>query len=139
MALSAQQRAFLAAYPITGTIGHAAEAAGISRRSHINWIRQPEYAEAFAAAKDAFVESLEAEVARRARDGVEEPVYQGGKLVGTISKKSDTLAIFLLKANRPDKYRDEIRVITDTEVDAELRRLSAQVAAQPPQTVAQDA
>ncbi len=41
---------------------------------------------------------------RRAVDGVDEPVYQGGKKVGSITRYSDTLLIFLLKANR-DKFR----------------------------------
>src|SRR5262249_4954507 len=47
-----------------------------------------------------------AEMRRRALVGWDEPVYQGGKLVGHIRKFSDTLLIFALKAERPEKYRE---------------------------------
>ncbi len=49
---------------------------------------------------------LEDEAVRRAKDGVEEPVYQGGKLVGHVQKYSDTLLIFLLKGAKPEKFRE---------------------------------
>lgn len=122
--LSAKQRAFLAAFPIVGTITGAAEAAGCNRRMHVDWMADPEYSEAFNAARESLVESLESEAIRRARDGTIEGVYQGGIQVGEQRKYSDTLTIFLLKANRPEKYRDEIRVISESEIDAELRRLT---------------
>ena len=47
---------------------------------------------------------------RRAVDGVEEPVYQGGQLVGTKLVYSDTLLGKLLNANRPAKYRERFDV-----------------------------
>ena len=46
---------------------------------------------------------LEDEARRRAVDGVDEPVFQQGKQVGTIRKHSDTLLIFLLKGIRPQE------------------------------------
>ena len=52
---------------------------------------------------------LEDEAVRRAKDGVERPVYQGGKLVGHVQEYSDTLLIFLLKGARPEKYRDRVQ------------------------------
>ena len=52
---------------------------------------------------------LEDEAVRRAKEGVEEPVYQGGKLVGHVQKYSDTLLIFLLKGAKPQKYGDKVR------------------------------
>lgn len=130
MALAPLQRAFLAAYPTLGTVGGAAAAAGISRVTHWRWMTSDtEYAEAFAAAKDEFVEVLEVEARRRAADGTLEPVFFKGEQCGEIRKYSDTLMIFLLKANRPDKYRDEVRIITESEIDAELRRLEATLGA----------
>jgi hypothetical protein len=48
---------------------------------------------------------LEDEAVRRAYEGVERPVFQGGKQVGVVREYSDTLLIFLLKALRPEKYR----------------------------------
>ena len=65
--------------------------------------------EKFAAEWDAAIESgtdlLEDEARRRAFVGWEEPVYQGGKLVGTKLKHSETLLIFLLNGRRPDKFK----------------------------------
>jgi hypothetical protein len=43
---------------------------------------------------------------RRALVGWKEPVYQGGKEVGTIRKFSDNLLIFLLKGKRPEVFRE---------------------------------
>ena len=45
--------------------------------------------------------------------GIDEPVYQGGALVGTRRFFSDTLAIFLLKAHRLEKYRERYGVKDD--------------------------
>lgn len=56
------------------------------------------------------VVSLEAEARRRAMDGVDEPVYHKGEVVGHVRKYSDTLLIFLLKAHRPHKYRDNYKI-----------------------------
>lgn len=65
---------------------------------------------AFKAAWDEAVEIstelMEEEARRRAVEGTLRPVFQGGKLVGKVKEYSDTLLIFLLKARKPDKYRD---------------------------------
>jgi hypothetical protein len=53
------------------------------------------------------IDALEEEMMRRAIKGVAEPVYQGGKLVGTKRNYSDTLAIFMAKGARPKKYREQ--------------------------------
>lgn len=53
---------------------------------------------------------LEDEALRRALEGTDEPVYQGGVNVGSIRKYSDTLTIFLLKARRPEKFRDNVDI-----------------------------
>lgn len=63
----------------------------------------------------------------------------GKPRVKTIQRYSDTLAIFLLKAHDPDKYREnskvelagslDLRRLTDDELDAELAQLAALEAA----------
>ena len=53
---------------------------------------------------------LEDEARRRAKDGIEEPVFQGGMQVGTKLKYSDTLMMFLLNGRRPEKYKQTQRV-----------------------------
>lgn len=104
-----KKAAFLAAYVECGTISHAAKAAEIRRETHHEWVRSdPVYAAAFAEAKEQAVECLEREARRRAIEGVDEPVYQGGELVGYKRRYSDTLLIFMLKAEAPDKYKERM-------------------------------
>ena len=50
--------------------------------------------------------SREDEADRRGMDGVEHPIYQGGRLVGTEQKYSDTLLALMMKAGDPDKFAD---------------------------------
>lgn len=67
-----------------------------------------EFAAAWEAAIEQAVESAEGEMYRRAVDGTRKPVYQSGSLVGHVQEYSDTLLIFMLKAHRPDKYRERV-------------------------------
>ena len=54
------------------------------------------------------MDDLELEARRRAVEGTERPVfYQGGE-VGYVREYSDTLLIFLLKAHRPNKFRERV-------------------------------
>jgi hypothetical protein len=102
-----KKRAFLQAFAITGNVSASAATAGVSRRSHSNWLADDEaYQVAFADAREIAVDRLEDEARRRAYDGELEPVFQGGRLVGWKAVKDTTLLIFLLKALRPDKYRE---------------------------------
>jgi hypothetical protein len=61
---------------------------------------------AWAEATELGTESLEHEATRRAYHGVEEPVIYKGTQCGAVTKYSDTLLIFLLKARKPHVYRD---------------------------------
>jgi hypothetical protein len=105
-----KQRAFLAAYARTGNITAAARAAQCHRSQHYEWLADPAYAEAFLAAQEEAVEALELEARRRAAQGVLKPVYYRGAVCGRVREYSDTLLIFLLKAARPEKYRDNARI-----------------------------
>lgn len=101
-----KQAAFLAAYAQVGNISEAAKLAKCHRSQHYVWLSDAEYKSAFRSARREAIDRLEGEARRRAVDGVEEPVYQGGKQVGTVTRYSDTLLIFLLKGAKPRKYRD---------------------------------
>jgi hypothetical protein len=58
-------------------------------------------------AKEMAADRLEEEAWRRAVDGVDEPVgFYRGKPSAWVKRYSDTLLIFLLKALRPEKYRE---------------------------------
>jgi len=103
--------AFLAAYGQTGIISAAAKAADVERHTPREWIKSdPEFRRAFKQAREQAADMMEAEALRRATRGVEEGVWHAGKRVGVERKYSDTLLIFLLKAARPKKFRDNHRI-----------------------------
>lgn len=107
-----KKAAFLAAFARVASITKAAELVKIDRDNHYLWkATDPEYAAAFERTRLTAAETLEDEAVRRAKEGVQKPVYQGGKRVGYVQEYSDTLLIFLLKGNLPDKYKE--RAITE--------------------------
>ena len=87
-ALQLKKAAFLAAYKTCGNISEASRACEIDRSCHYDWLRDPEYAEAFEFAKDEATDDLERVARERAKKG------------------SDLLLIFLLKSLRPKVYRE---------------------------------
>ncbi len=66
----------------------------------------PSFASRWDEAVEEAVERMEEEAWRRGYDGYNDPVYYRGRLVGDIKRYSDKLLILLLKAHRPEKYRD---------------------------------
>ncbi len=98
---------FFAALAECGNVSHACHVAKVNRTTVYAYRQNdPEFAQSWEDALDEATDELEAEARRRALKGVEEPVYQGGKLVGKVRKFSDTLLIFLLKGLRPERYRE---------------------------------
>jgi hypothetical protein len=65
-------------------------------------------------ARDLGADALEDELMRRAKNGTLKPIYQGGHLVGRVREYSNTLGIFLLKGAKPEKYRDNVHVRSET-------------------------
>jgi len=55
---------------------------------------------------EEIVDSLEAGAMKRAIDGWMEPVFYKGKLVGSRRVFSAGLTVFMLKARRPERYRE---------------------------------
>lgn len=55
-------------------------------------------------------DTLEDEAKRRAYEGVDHPVTYQGEITATYKDYSDTLLMFILKARRPDKYRERQEV-----------------------------
>ena len=107
----AWQRPFLEAFEQTMMVSAACDAVGIGRTT-VYEARQRDaaFAAAWADVNEKITEQLEAAAIRRARDGVARPVFQGGKLVGHDRVYSDGLVALLLKARRPDRYRDNVRM-----------------------------
>jgi hypothetical protein len=125
--------AFLAVLCETGSVDKACDGARIARNSAYLWRRDDEdFRAKWDAARATAGELLECEAYRRAVDGVDKPVYQGGELVGVVREYSDTLLTTLLKANLPDKFRENTRVehaggidlsgASDAELEAKLRK-----------------
>jgi hypothetical protein len=90
--------------------GNAAEAARLARvsRQHLYVWRatDPHFATDWDAALDTYRDSMEAEAGRRGILGVVKPVFYKGEQVAEVKEYSDTLLIFRLKAERPEKYRE---------------------------------
>ena len=113
--LSANQQGFLAAFAESASVSHAASAAKCDRTRHYHWLKNAAYAEAFSVAQATAVEALEKEARRRAIEGTREPIFYRGEEVGDRIKYSDLLLIFLLKAARPETYRDRYEITATTE------------------------
>jgi hypothetical protein len=100
---------FLAAFGEHVTVSEACRVAGVSRRNvYDERARSEAFAADWAEIEEGSTERLEAEALRRAVEGwVERPVFdKEGVQVGEVRKFSDTLLIFMLKARRPDTYRE---------------------------------
>jgi hypothetical protein len=112
---------FIAALVETGSPGAAAEKVGVTLRAAYKRREQDaSFRAAWDAAHETSVDLLEAEARRRAYEGVSEHVYRGGEWV-EIRKYSDALLMFLLKAERPEKYRENYDV---EKLAREIRRMA---------------
>ncbi|MPW00440.1 hypothetical protein [Bombella apis] len=122
-------RVFLDTLAKCGNISMAAKAADLSRPGlYARRERDEQFAREWDEAMDKAIDTLEAEAWRRARDGVPEFVTTGKGLVlnkegqpVTQNRYSDTLLITLLKAHRPERYRD--RASVDMNVTGNLAEL----------------
>lgn len=102
--------AFCAALATSGgNVSRACEAVDISRMTAYNWREEnPEFAAAWDRAKAIGLDALEDEATRRAFEGIDKPIVHQGVITDTIREYSDTLAIFLLKGGKPEKYRERV-------------------------------
>lgn len=116
----AKRAEFLSALADTGIILRACEVSNTPRTNVYRWRKEPEFESAFQSAIEEAIERLELEARRRAFEGTEKPVYQGGQLVGYIREYSDTLLIFTLKALRPDKYRENAKIEHSGGIDLQV-------------------
>ena len=115
--------AFIEALRATGSVTRAAKYAGRSRNQAYHVRRQ---SEDFAAQWDEALEEgtdlLDAEARRRAVTGTDKPVFYKGEVVGSITKYSDRLLMFLLRAHRPQVFRDGGKVENPGASDAGVDR-----------------
>jgi hypothetical protein len=100
---------FLASLRRMGNVSRALKAAGVGRQTaYDHRDRDPNFARQWAEALEQAADWLEREAWRRAVKGTDRPVFQQGGRVGTVRDYSDTLLIHLLKAHKPEKYRDRV-------------------------------
>ena len=106
-----RKRAFLDAFREHGNVTAACRETRTPRSTVYSWQERDEtFLFAYRQAEVEATELMEAEAHRRAMRGVveETPILHRGAIVATttVTKYSDTLLIFLLKARAPEKYRD---------------------------------
>lgn len=104
-----KRRKFLEILAQTGKVKDSALAVGYTSTIFLNKLRRED--EDFAAEWDLALASAEDvlsdEAIRRATDGVLDPVYYKGDVVGYKVNYSDTLLMFVLRGLNPDKYREK--------------------------------
>jgi hypothetical protein len=92
---------FLEAFAATGNVRLATSAAGVSRDAPYKRARvRQSFADRWAKAREEAIDLLEAEARRRALSG------------------SDALLMFLLRAHRPERYRETVRIDLAREASA---------------------
>lgn len=114
---AAQVDKFFAVFAATANVSKASKASKVAR----SWVyderdRNESFAARWKEAEEVACDALEEEARRRALKGVIKPIYQQGKRVGQVREFSDTLMITLLKAHRPEKFKDRSSVEQSGEV-----------------------
>ena len=106
---------FIETLAFTANVSLACKKVGVSRKVAYSWKNKDsakgrDFRRRWDEAIETAVDVLEGEARRRALTGVREPVFYKGEEIAEVSKYSDTLLIFLLKAHRPDTYRETKRL-----------------------------
>jgi hypothetical protein len=117
---AARQRAFLRALSETGCVRDACARARISNTSAYRMRQRSEaFARAWDRAIDKVMPTIEQAAYERAVLGWEEPIIQGGKVVGARRRYSDSLLRLLLQrgaaapAEQPGRPRDQAALIAE--------------------------
>lgn len=108
IALSKKKRkVFLSILAQTGKVAEASRAVGYLNTSFLTKLRREDedFAEEWDLALESAKHVLEEEAVRRATEGVMEPTYYKGEVVGYTLKYSDALLMFILRKLDPS-YRD---------------------------------
>ena len=109
-AAAAWRGAFIEQLKATGNVTLAAIGAGVTRQHACRTRnRSKAFRRSWEEALEQAMDLLEGEARRRAT-GIRRDVWYAGEVVGEESVYSDTLLIFLLKAHRPAKFRDNVKV-----------------------------
>lgn len=94
-----------------GNVSDACDVIGIGRTAAYKWKAEDEvFRVEWDDVVDKHTDALESKVYERAFDGWQEPVFYQGEETGSITKFSDSNAQFLLRARRPNVYRDNSKI-----------------------------
>lgn len=100
--------ALLAVVAQTANITLACNRLSLNRQQVYNLrTENEEFRKALNNAMQMGIDAWEDEAARRAFEGFERPIFQQGLHVGSERQFSDTLAVMMLKAAKPEKYRED--------------------------------
>lgn len=102
-----RQLAFIEALADTGSVAAACKVINMSQRGAYHLRRQPgaeEFRAAWEQALDLGVQRIEDVAMDRALNGVDEPLYSYGKLIGTRKRYNDRLLMFMLRNRAPDRF-----------------------------------
>lgn len=120
-----KQQVFLRFLEDTASITKAAAFAGVDRRTVYTLKDQnKEFAAHLKDSLDVGLDKLEDEARRRAYDGIDEPVFYKGKQVSTIKRYDSILLMFLLKAHRPEKYRESHEIKFPEGINVTVKKFS---------------
>lgn len=105
----ARQIAFIEALADTGSVAAACKAVDMSQPGAYHLRRQPgaeEFRIAWQAALDCGVQRIEDVAMDRALNGVVEPLYSYGELIGTRTRYNDRLLMFMLRNRAPHRFAE---------------------------------
>ena len=104
-----RENTFLDVLRRTCNVTEAARAAGVGRRTAYEWREADSaFASAWHDAEQEAADALEREAWRRAVEGTDKPVTFQGKITDTHKEYSDRMLELLLKAHRPEKFKDRV-------------------------------
>lgn len=109
-----------------GNVTDAARKAKVDRSTPYRWREaEPAFAAAWDVALEEAIDRMESEAYRRAVEGTEKPLIgRVGKdedgIVTYVTEYSDTLMNTLLKAHRPEKYRERVDVQQHGKIEIEF-------------------
>ncbi|MBX9858884.1 MAG: hypothetical protein K2Y20_04745 [Sphingomonas sp.] len=120
--IATRRTKFLKKLAQTANVSLSARHAGISKSALYKYRQKTaSFAAAWDDALGEALDALEQAVIERAQHGVEKPVFFGGNQIGTVRNYSDALAMFMLKAKRPEVYARLSEELPNQDRDAAAR------------------
>jgi hypothetical protein len=107
---------FLKKLAKTGAINRSRRTFSLGRNTLRALRRNPEIEARICDALETFREKCEKSIDKRAFEGVDEPIYFEGEVVGHKKKYSDALAMFRLRGLAPETYSEKHQHVHEGEV-----------------------